>query len=74
MITNSRVLYIRSIVMARYARGSSSRGGRTITRPISAGSRVKTGGKFDRAADPGDSGLVNSNRESGPRLNPKKSG
>ena len=60
--------------MARYARGNSSRGGKTITRPLSAGRRVKTGGKFDRAADPGDSGLVNSNRESGPRLNPKKPG
>jgi len=57
--------------MARNARGSS----RTITKPLPAGGRPSTGGKFDRGSDPGPADImVNTNRESGPRLNPKKPG
>ena len=56
--------------MARNSRGSS----RSITVPISIGDKKKTGGKFDRPANPGDTEIiVDSNRESGPRLNPRAS-
>ena len=59
-------------IMAKAARGSR---GSSITKPISTGSKVTTGGKFDRPSDPGDTGIiVDSNRESGPRLNPRKRG
>jgi len=57
--------------MARMSRGN---GGRTLTKPISPGSKVTTGGKFDRTADPGDATFVDSNSESGPRLNPTQRG
>ena len=57
--------------MAQASRSS----GRTITQPASPGSKVTTGGKFDRPADPGETEIfVDSNRESGPRLNPPKRG
>ena len=57
--------------MARNPRGNSQ----TITKPLPAGGRPKTGGKFDRGSDPGPGDImVNTNRESGPRLNPKKPG
>ena len=56
------------------ARSSRSVSRRSITVPISIGDKKKTGGKFDRPANPGDTEIiVDSNRESGPRLNPRAS-
>ena len=58
--------------MARVARSSR---GASLTKPISIGSKVTTGGKFDRPSDPGDTQIiVDSNRESGPRFNPPRRG
>lgn len=48
---------------------SSSRGGRTITRPHSSTRRADTGSKLGRPATPSETNMiVDSNRESGPRL------
>ena len=56
--------------MARNARGSR----RSITVPVSIGDKKRTGGKFDRPSNPGDTEIiVDSNRETGPRLNPRAS-
>ena len=56
--------------MALNARGSR----RSITVPVSIGDKKRTGGKFDRPSNPGDTEIiVDSNRETGPRLNPSAS-